>query len=130
MVKVSGKQRTENDTSVTINPGKIELTGIRGATATLVANGISVADDNGTYRSNFSKGGFRAQLKEDTDGDGQLDATYYSIYEYDGIVHNGKKLLLPEKEGTIALTSDLPTTQQWTLTDVNGNGITVNICVK
>ena len=131
MVKVSGKQRTENDTSVTIKPGQIELTGIRGATATLASSAISVADDNGTYKSDLGKGGLRTQRKEDTDGDGQLDATYYSTYGYNGILYNGNKLSFPEaKKGTIALTSDLPTTQQWTLTDVNGNAITVNICVK
>ena len=110
MVKVSGKQRTENDTSVTIKPGQIELTGIRGATATLAASMISVADDNGTYKSDLGKGGLKAQRRADTDGDGQLDATYYSTYGYNGITYNGKKLLFPEaKEGTIALTSDLST---------------------
>ena len=131
MVNVSGKQRTENDTSVTIKPGQIELTGIRGATATLAASTISVADDNGTYTALLGKGGLKAQHRADTDGDGQLDATYYSTYGYNGIIYNGNKLSFPEaKKGTIALTSDLPTTQQWTLTDVNGNAITVNICVK
>ena len=109
MVKVSGKQRTENDTSVTINPGQIELTGIRRTTATLASSTISVADDNGTYRSDFSKGGLKAQRRMDTDGDGQLNVTYYSSYVYDGIVNNGNKLSFPEKAGTIALTDDIST---------------------
>ena len=110
MVKVSGKQKTENDTSVTINPGQIELTGIRRTTATLAASMISVADDNGTYKSDLGKGGLIAQRRADTDGDGQLDAAYYSTYGYDGIIHNGNKLSFPEaKKGTIALMDDLST---------------------
>ena len=110
MVKVSGKYRAENDTSVTIKPGQIELTDPRsnGLKATLAAGKLSIADD--TYTGLFNKGGFKAQLREDTDGDGQLDATYYSTYGYNGIIYNGKKLLFPEaKEGTIALTTDLST---------------------
>ena len=109
MVNVSGKQKTENDTSVTIKPGQIELTGIRRTTATLASSTISVADDNGTYRSDFSKGGLKAQRRMDTDGDGQLNVTYYSSYVYDGIVNNGNKLSFPEKAGTIALTDDIST---------------------
>ena len=109
MVKVSGKYRAENDTSITIKPSSIELTDPRsnGLKATLAAGKLSIADD--TYTGLFNKGGFKAQLREDTDGDGQLDATYYSTYVYDGIVHNGNKLSFQEKEGTIALTSDLST---------------------
>ena len=40
------------------------------------------------------------------------------------------KLSFPGKDGTIALTSDLPTTQQWTLTSTSGTVTTVNICIK
>ena len=106
MVKVSGKQRTENDTSVTINPGKIKLTGIRGATATLASSVIDITDDSDTYRSDFTVNGFRVLRREDTDGDGQFDVTYSSTYGLDEIKHNNKKLLLPEKEGTLATLDD------------------------
>ena len=88
MVKVSGKQRTENDTSVTIEPDNITLAG---------------AGDDTTILNNS---GFKAQIRADTDGDGQLDTTYYSMYEYGGIIHNDKTLLLPEKEGTLATLDD------------------------
>ena len=108
-IKISGRFQSEDDTSITIEPGNITLTDPRsnGLKATLAAGKLSITDD--TYTGLFNKGGFKAQLREDTNGDGQLDATYYSTYVYDGIVHNGKKLLLPEKDGTIALTNDLST---------------------
>ena len=91
MVKVSGKQRTENDTSVTIEPDNITLAG---------------AGDDTTILNNS---GFKAQIRADTDGDGQLDTTYYSMYEYGGIIHNDKTLSFPEKGGTLAVTDDLLT---------------------
>ena len=90
-IKISGRYQSEDDTSITIEPGNITLAGTGDATTIL------------------NKSGFKAQLKRDTNGDGQLDTTYYSMYEYGRIAHNGKRLSFPEKNGTIALTSDLST---------------------
>ena len=126
MIKVSGKHKSEDDTSIAIHPGNIELTGTEMVKANLATGGLKITDK--TYTTTVSKSGIRTQFSETlADGGHKLHS---STYGYDGILHSGKKLLLPENAGTIALTSDLPTTQQWTLTDVNGNGITVNICVK
>ena len=105
-IKISGKDKAEDDTSVTIKSNRIEVAGARGLKAILATGALNITDGTNTIIAN--KGGFKAQFKEDPDGDGHFD-TYYSTYEYDGIKHNGKKLLLPEKEGTIALTSDLST---------------------
>ena len=127
IIKVSGKSKTEDDVSVTIKSTGIDFVGPTAIKATLVRGALNIHDDTNT--SLVNKGGFKAQFKEDPDGDGHF-STYYSTYEYDGITHNGKKLLLPEKEGTIALTSDLPTTQQWKLTSTSGTVTTVNICTK
>ena len=90
-IKVSGKGVSEDDTSITIEPGNITLAG---------------AGDDTTILNNS---GFKAQIRADTDGDGQLDTTYYSMYEYGGIIHNDKTLLFPEKGGTLAVTDDLST---------------------
>ena len=88
MIKISGKNRSENDTSVTIEPGNITLDG---------------AGDETTI---LNSSGFNAQIRADTNGDGQLDTTYYSMYEYGGIIHNGNSLFFPEKDGTIATLDD------------------------
>ena len=127
MIKISGKSKTENDTSVTIKSNRIDFVGAAAIKATLVTGALNITDN--TYTGIVNKGGFEAKFREDPDGDGHFD-TYSSKYAYDGITHNGKKLLLPEKEGTIALTSDLPTTQQWKLTSTSGDVTTVNICTK
>ena len=130
-IKVSGKAKTEDDTSITIKPNSIELIDPRGngPKATLAAGKFSITNGS-SFTCTFSSGGFKVQRDLDTDGNGQIDATDYSTYALNGIVHNGKKLALPEKEGTIALTDDLPTTQQWKLTSTSGTVTTVNICVK
>ena len=61
---------------------------------------------NGIRVNSVSPDGFHAAF--DRGSDGNTYNTYYSVYRYDGITHNNKKLLFPEKEGTFALTSDLP----------------------
>ena len=127
-IKVSGRYNSEDDTSIAISPHVIKLTGTGSVKATLTTGNLMIASDDG-HRASVSTGGFQAQFMTDPDGDGQADI-YYSIYGYDGIMHNGNKLSLPEKQGTIALTSDLPTTQQWTLTSTSGTVTTVNVCVK
>lgn len=91
MIKVSGKGVSEDDTSITIEPGNITLAG---------------AGDDTTILNNS---GFKAQIRADTNGDGQLDTTHYSMYEYGAIIHNDKTLLFPEKGGTLAVTDDLST---------------------
>ena len=108
-IKISGRFQSEDDTSITIEPGNIKLIDpIRsGFTATLVADKFSIT--NGTVTGVLSSGGFKAQRDLDTNGDGQIDATDYSTYGLDGIIHNGKGLSFPAKDGTIALTSDLST---------------------
>ena len=103
-IKISGRYQSEDDTSITIEPGSIKLAGTRAATASLTSNAFSIAGD--TSAGIVSKSGFKAQIRADTDGDGQLDTAYYSIYEYGGIVHNGKRLSLPEKDGTLATLDD------------------------
>ena len=105
MIKISGKNKSENDTSVTIKSNRIDFVGATPLKATLAAGALTINDD--TYVGTVNKGGFKAQFSEALDGGGHN--IYYSTYVYDGIIHNGKKLLLPEKEGTIALTSDLST---------------------
>ena len=62
---------------------------------------------NGIRVNSVSPDGFHAVF--DRGDDGNTDNTWYSVYRYDGITHNNKKLLFPEKEGTFALTSDIPT---------------------
>ena len=62
---------------------------------------------NGIRVNSVSPDGFHASF--DRGSDGNTYNTYYSVYRYDGITHNNKKLLFPEKEGTFALTSDIPT---------------------
>ena len=63
---------------------------------------------------------------------GDVDAYYFNtgITLYDGVNENEYKLSFPGKTGTIALTNDLPTTQQWKLTSTSGDVTTVNICTK
>ena len=106
MIKLSGKSKTENDTSVTIKSNRIEFAGSAAIKATLVTGALSITDE--IYTGIVNKNGFTAQFKDDPDGDGKF-STHSSKYEYGGITHNHKKILLPEKEGTIALTNDLST---------------------
>ena len=127
MIKISGKNKTEDDTSVTIRSNGIDFVGTAAIKATLVTGALNITD--GIYTGLVNKDGFTAQFKDGPDGDGKF-STHSSKYEYGGITHNHKKILLPEKEGTIALTSDLPTTQQWKLTSTSGTVTTVNICTK
>lgn len=103
-IKISGKSKTEDDTSITIKSTGIEFAGSTAIKALLVRGALNIHDDNNITVVN--KGGVIAQFKEDPDGDGHFDI-YSSKYEYDGITHNGKKLLLPNDEGTIALTKDI-----------------------
>ena len=129
-IKVSGKYKTEDDVSITIKPNNIELMDPRrgGITATLAAGNFNLTSNAVT--STLNANGLKVLHREDTNGDGQIDVTSYSTYGLGRITHNGNKLLFPEKEGTIALTSDLPATQQWTLVSTTGTVTTVNICVK
>ena len=107
-IKRSGRFQSEDDTSITIEPGNIKLIDPRrnGFTATLAAGNFSII--NNTAKSALTVSGLKVQRDLDTNGDGQIEATNYSTYGVDGIMHNGKGLSLPEKDGTIALTSDLP----------------------
>lgn len=90
----------------------------------IVARGHLVAfgdDDSSNQLKPADQTGFR-----------DLDAYYFNtgITQYDYSNNVAYKLSFPGKTGTIALTSDLPTTQQWTLTSTSGTVTTVNICTK
>ena len=123
IIKVSGMSKSEDDTSITIKSTSIEFAGTTAIKTLLHRGALNITDSTNTILAN--KGGFKAQFKEDPDGDGHFD-TYYSTYEYDGITHNGKKLLLPEKEGTIALTNDLSTLLDKGTSSTNVNQVVYN----
>ena len=123
IIKISGKAKTEDDTSVTIKSNSINFAGAAAIKATLVTGALNITDE--IYTSNVNKNGFTAKFKEDPDGDGHF-STYSSMYGYDGITHNNKKLLLPEKEGTIALTNDLSTLLDKGTSSTNVNQVVYN----
>ena len=106
VIKISGKDKSEDDTYVTINSNSINVADARGSRAKLVPGALNITNDTSAIHINVN--GLKVQRDLDTNGDGQIEATNYSTYGVDGIMHNGKGLSLPEKDGTIALTSDLP----------------------
>lgn len=95
MIKVSGKGVSEDDVWTTIEPYGINIASPGIAHAYLGSSALTVTDD--AQSGSVTENGFKATTPEGT-----------SVYEYDGIMYNSKKLSFPAKAGTIALTSDLP----------------------
>lgn len=100
MIKVSGKGVSEDDVWTTIEPDHISMASPGIAYADLLSSRLTISD--GAYSGTVTEKGFEAGLRVN-------DNYSSSKYGYDGITRDGKKLSLPEKEGTIALTSDLST---------------------
>lgn len=94
-IKVSGKGVSEDDVWTTIKPNGIRMESPSISYANLSSSELTISD--GAQSGSVTENGFKVTTPEGT-----------SWYRYDGILHDGKHLSLPEKEGTIALTSDLP----------------------
>lgn len=97
-IKVSAKVSAEDDICTIISPSGLSMTDLSTTSATLSSNSLAVND--GPYTGAVISSGFKATFDNNT--------VQYSTYGYDGIDHNGKKLTLPAKAGTIALLSDIP----------------------
>lgn len=95
MIKISAKGLSEDDVWTTIEPYGINMADPGIIHAYLGSSALTVTDD--AQFGSVTENGFRATTPEGT-----------SVYGYDGITRNGKKLSLPEKNGTIALTNDIP----------------------
>lgn len=98
-IKVSAKGVSEDDIYTIIDPNGITMGDPTTTTATLGPSSLKVND--GPLTGAVVSSGLKASF--DNSG-----STVYSIYKYDGIDHNGKKLAFPTKAGTIALLSDIP----------------------
>ena len=96
MIKVSGKGISEDDVWTTIEPYGINIASPSISYAYLGSSALTVSD--GAQSGSVTETGFKVTTPEDT-----------SVYGYDGITYNDKKLSFPAKAGTIALTSDLST---------------------
>ena len=93
-IKVSGKGVSEDDVWTTIKPNGIRMESPSISYANLSSSELTISD--GAQSGSVTENGFKVTTPEDT-----------SVYGYDGITHNGKKLSFPAKAGTFLLNSDL-----------------------
>ena len=109
-IKLSSKGIIEDDICTIITPEKITINNPGLDNSVLMPNSLTITD--GSFTGDVTKLGFRASTKTNS------ETTKYTLYEFDGIESNGKKLTFPEKDGTVALTSDIP--DAYTKTESDG----------